>query len=347
MNSHHPPYVELARQLETLILAGKLRSGEKLPPLRQLAEQYQLKNNAVQRALKVLRDKKLIHSIPGDGYYVAQAGSFTADHPMRLAVIQHVSSDFATVTYTSVALTGIQESAVRRGIELTIHYGVLLDNRNHQLDKLLLRAGNESDAIIALGTFDFQMASFSCRCPIVGISMHNSYRSKVSVISLDPFEAAELAADYFHSRNLRKVRVFTHMVDEHLIRLECFRRVWDGEIEVKPYSSLEPIQDADFPSEYPDDFGYFFTGGTLAEWHAKDFRAKYRTAMTESRAVLSIDGKSIFNPVQYEPMNTIVPDWALAGKLAVDEALRRVNDPGSGAIRQYLSVRFESARTTH
>lgn len=341
MTSSQPPFQLLARRLETLVFSGQLRSGEKLPSLRQLAEQYQLKNNTVQRALKVLQEKGLLRSIPGDGYYVARPEQPGRPGPDALAVIQHVSSDFDTVTYTSVALTGIQEEAIRRSLALNVHYGVLLDNRDDQLVGLLQQIGGGSRAVIMLGTFDFQMSAFDCPCPVVGISMHESYHNKVSVISLDPFAAAELAVDYFHERKIRKVSIFLQPADEQRVRLACFRARWDGELAVREYDSLEPLTPAELPDRYPADEGFLYAGGTLAEWHAKHFLAQTGQRLAAARAVLSIDGKSTFNPGRYEPMNNLVPDWKLAGKMAVGEALRRAGDPGSGALRQYLSVRFE------
>ncbi len=345
MTSNNLPYINLARQLESIILSGHFRSGEKLPSLCQLAKHYQLKNNIVQRALKVLVDKGLIEAIPGNGYYVAQASlkNKTSGGERQLTVIQHHSSDFDTITYSSVALTGIQQEAAKLGIGLNIHYAVSLNNWDNQLPKLLERVSRDSDAVILLGTFDFKMDAIEhCSCPIVGISMHQSYRNQLSVISLDPFAAADLAVDYFRREKIRKVRAFLHRVDEQQIRLECFRRLWDGELEIKEYSSIDPIESGDYPADYPESDGYWFAGGTLAEWHAREFRRRSLESMADVRKVIAIDGKSIFNPSTYQPMNNIAPDWKLAGKLAVAEAMRRLDDPGSGPLRQYLSVRFEA-----
>jgi len=61
----------LAAALTAQIEAGELSEGDRLPPERQLAEQFAVSRQTVRRALAELADAHLIESRPGLGTYVA------------------------------------------------------------------------------------------------------------------------------------------------------------------------------------------------------------------------------------------------------------------------------------
>lgn len=63
-------FERVAGQVEQRILAGELRSGDRLPTERELAEQFQVSRTAVREALKILAQKGLVDMRPGRGTIV-------------------------------------------------------------------------------------------------------------------------------------------------------------------------------------------------------------------------------------------------------------------------------------
>ena len=65
-------YQQIGGHVASLITGGKLESGEKLPPVRKLAEKLGVNNGTVVSAYRWLENKKLIYSIMGSGSYVSE-----------------------------------------------------------------------------------------------------------------------------------------------------------------------------------------------------------------------------------------------------------------------------------
>jgi len=60
----------VAQQLRDAILDGRLRAGQKLPPERELALEFQVNRTSVREAIKVLEGLKLVRVRQGDGALV-------------------------------------------------------------------------------------------------------------------------------------------------------------------------------------------------------------------------------------------------------------------------------------
>ncbi len=63
-------FEQVAVQIEKRILDGELRSGDRLPTERHLAEQFQVSRTAVREAMKILAQKGLVDMRPGRGTIV-------------------------------------------------------------------------------------------------------------------------------------------------------------------------------------------------------------------------------------------------------------------------------------
>lgn len=63
-------FEQIAVQIEKRILNGELRSGDRLPTERELAEQFQASRTAVREAMKILAQKGLVEMRPGRGTIV-------------------------------------------------------------------------------------------------------------------------------------------------------------------------------------------------------------------------------------------------------------------------------------
>ena len=66
-----PIYLQLVRQIKTLIATGRLKPDGELPPVRVLAQQLVLNPNTVVRAYRELEVAGLIYKKRGAGTYVS------------------------------------------------------------------------------------------------------------------------------------------------------------------------------------------------------------------------------------------------------------------------------------
>lgn len=79
-------FEQVAVQIEQRILDGELRSGDRLPTERELAEQFQVSRTAVREALKTLAQKGLVDMRPGRGTIVIDGASSALQNSIGLAM---------------------------------------------------------------------------------------------------------------------------------------------------------------------------------------------------------------------------------------------------------------------
>jgi GntR family transcriptional repressor for pyruvate dehydrogenase complex len=68
-------FTQVAEQIERRILSGELRSGDRLPTERELAEQFRVSRTAIREAMKTLAQKGLVDMRPGRGTIVIDGTS--------------------------------------------------------------------------------------------------------------------------------------------------------------------------------------------------------------------------------------------------------------------------------
>src|SRR5271165_1483518 len=68
-------YEQITGQIEQQILRGELKSGDRLPTERELAEQFHASRTAVREAMKTLAQKGLLEMRPGRGTTVINGTS--------------------------------------------------------------------------------------------------------------------------------------------------------------------------------------------------------------------------------------------------------------------------------
>lgn len=69
-DNERPIYVQLVEQLRIEIISGKLKSGEKLPSVRELALTARVNPNTMQKALVELEDEGLVYTERTNGKFV-------------------------------------------------------------------------------------------------------------------------------------------------------------------------------------------------------------------------------------------------------------------------------------
>ena len=77
-------YERIVEQIEQRILSGTLRSGDRLPTERELAEQFQASRTAVREAMKTLAQKGLVDMRPGRGTIVIDGTTQAMRHSLGL-----------------------------------------------------------------------------------------------------------------------------------------------------------------------------------------------------------------------------------------------------------------------
>ena len=74
-----PAYLQIVDQIKYAAAAGRLRAGESLPSIRQLAERLRLNRNTVDKAYRELDRQGVIETVRGKGAFVAERESPAGD----------------------------------------------------------------------------------------------------------------------------------------------------------------------------------------------------------------------------------------------------------------------------
>ncbi len=83
-NSGVPIYQQIAEQLKTDILAGKLKEGEYLPSIRGLAKDLKISVITTMKAYELLEAEGLVTAAQGKGFYVnAQDSEMLKEQHLR------------------------------------------------------------------------------------------------------------------------------------------------------------------------------------------------------------------------------------------------------------------------
>lgn len=70
-SSDQPIYEQIASQIRTQVLDGRLAEGDRLPSIRALATQLRISAITTKRAYQELEAQGYIHTVPGKGCFVA------------------------------------------------------------------------------------------------------------------------------------------------------------------------------------------------------------------------------------------------------------------------------------
>jgi GntR family transcriptional repressor for pyruvate dehydrogenase complex len=82
-------YEEIVRQVKQLIAEGKLKSGDRLPPERDLAEKFMVSRTSVREALRALQSRGLIEIRAGEGAFVRDISVDALIEPLALVILPH------------------------------------------------------------------------------------------------------------------------------------------------------------------------------------------------------------------------------------------------------------------
>ncbi|WP_020571569.1 GntR family transcriptional regulator [Neolewinella persica] len=71
-NSRIPKYRQIVESIIDNISSGKLKVDEKIPSINMLSEEFDLSRDTVEKAYKILKERNIITSVMGKGYYVTR-----------------------------------------------------------------------------------------------------------------------------------------------------------------------------------------------------------------------------------------------------------------------------------
>jgi GntR family transcriptional repressor for pyruvate dehydrogenase complex len=80
-------YEEIVRQIRMLIADGHLKSGDRLPPERDLAERFRVSRTSVREAMRALESRGLIGIRPGEGAFVREVSIEALVEPLALVIL--------------------------------------------------------------------------------------------------------------------------------------------------------------------------------------------------------------------------------------------------------------------
>ena len=319
-------YRRLAEIIEGKIACGVFKEGETLPSIRRIMEQTGFSLNTVRKAFALLRDNGVLETSRGSGTRVAKS-SAEGLHG-RITV---VSVDFGTSlthTLTALAFAGVRTAA--RQADLSISRKILTADACS--GAVLARAVRNSDGLLLLGGYDAFMREMKLSLPAVGVGMHDSYGGRMSIVDLDPVCAAEMASAYFMRKNIRKLILVSHDRMNFEFRKKIFRDCWlsrNGVIADECTGHVES-------KALRDDVGILYFSGGDAVADAEFFFAAGEKNTYPAGNILCMDGKPLFGRGIGRQLPTLALNWFDAGKLALDELLRRIAAPETSSRRIYL-----------
>ena len=105
LEGKQPIYEQLYSGIARLISTGELKPEERLPAVREVAKQFGINPNTVQKAYSQLEQAGLIHSVPAKGSYVS-AGDNAAD-ALRSEALRRTGEELRAACRAGITLEQI------------------------------------------------------------------------------------------------------------------------------------------------------------------------------------------------------------------------------------------------
>lgn len=101
-NSKIPVYIQIAESIMAAVRDGLLTRDQQIPSINELSEQYLLSRGTVEKAYKELRDKKVIISVKGKGYFINRTDIAI---PLRVLLLFNKISNYKKQVYNAFVKT--------------------------------------------------------------------------------------------------------------------------------------------------------------------------------------------------------------------------------------------------
>ncbi|QIA22472.1 FCD domain-containing protein [Mesorhizobium sp. AA22] len=170
---------EVVQQIESLILEGVLRTGDRLPGERELARQFEVSRPILRDALKALEGRGLLTTRPGGGSHVADVIGQLFTKPVTDLISMHRKAATDYLEYRREIEAVAAEYAARRATSDDL---ALLDRIMARMDEAH-RTGNFDDE----AEIDVEFHHAICECAHNIILLH-TLRSCYRLLSEGVFQ---------------------------------------------------------------------------------------------------------------------------------------------------------------
>jgi DNA-binding LacI/PurR family transcriptional regulator len=313
--------------LREQVSAGKFAPGERLPSLRALMSQFDLSYGSVKRGIDLLCEMGLVEKRAGSGTFVKRVSSAApcAAGAPRLAVFMTDEKWGRMPGIFPTVFLGIQKAAQEAGVSLLVNYV----RRRETTAERIVNLTREVDGVLLLGEYDATLPALGLNIPAVGVCMHETFATPISIVDIDPFLTAEQAVAYFRQNGKDKVAVVSSKIPAYRNRGRQFAMLWESlglaveRVDARKHILFQPER------------GYLFTTGSVLQAYSQTYLSESGKPLAEDMTVLGIDGKTLVDP-SFHKAPSIALDWQQVGRCAFDECLRRIRQPGSLPRRLYL-----------
>ncbi|MGI8907487.1 MAG: GntR family transcriptional regulator [Candidatus Sumerlaeaceae bacterium] len=93
-----PIYLQVVQQVKHRVATGALKAGERLPSVREIAEQLQVNPNTIAKAFSELERQGVVETRRGSGTFVAESGT-TLSRAERRRLVGEACDRTATEAY--------------------------------------------------------------------------------------------------------------------------------------------------------------------------------------------------------------------------------------------------------
>ncbi|MBX0359761.1 GntR family transcriptional regulator [Halobacillus sp. Nhm2S1] len=114
VRSRKPIYEQLVEKLKQLIINDVLKEDEKLPSVRELAQQLTINPNTIQKAYRELESQGYIYSLKGKGSFVHPSGKVDNEEELK-KVREELKKLFAEAIY--LGMTSEEIAALLQEVE--------------------------------------------------------------------------------------------------------------------------------------------------------------------------------------------------------------------------------------
>jgi DNA-binding LacI/PurR family transcriptional regulator len=333
----------LADLLSEDIEGGLFKKGEKIPSYDDLGEQYNINRLTVRKAIKILEERDMIHSISAKGTYVGSAPkSSTNVNPSQQAQVGIFSEilDFDSLGYHHMELLrAISKECGLNGYQMNLIY-------NDKVKKLDMSLVSQMEGVIAIGPIQDQNArKLSQLHAFVHIDPQQS--SKSISVSADYQQGGRIAAEHFLQLQHQHCAVIHG--DQ-----ECCKLIWSGfqdvmkdhpEVTVNSYYGNYSAPSAQvcvdkLLQEHPQTTAIFCMNDEMAAG-AIQCLSRHQLSIPKDMSVLGFDNSAIATLLD-PPLQTIGISTEHMAKVAMDSLLAQMNDP-----KAFLSSSFIFPQMIH
>jgi DNA-binding LacI/PurR family transcriptional regulator len=326
---------EMIAYIEERLLSSEYSSGTRLPSIRRFAGKFNISYGSAARGIEYLCSRGLLEKKAKSGIFVRQS----IEHPVekgaaRIVFFAHTNfkteSNIHSMCYTT--LLSIQKRCLELGHALSI-IPLPYTDKEETLG-IIRKYSADADGIILFHEYDAYLDEYPITKPTVGIMMSNSFSGTISTVNMDPYLSAEQAVEYFKRHGCGKVKVFYFDWPIYRERAMLFQTV-------ARYNGIEcRLSQENGRIRFDHSSGYYFTSDQVLDRYSKKFMKAKGKPLAEVYTVLGTDGKCEMDP-DFHRFPTIAADWREVGRSAVDECLKRINNPGISPQRIYLPGRLK------